>query len=341
MAPEHLETTGPRFSRSRRSLGTAALLVGLAGWATWIVWRIETLHAHPIPIIMLSIELSGVACGAAVTLGLLGAGAPRDVVAIDPRDSHRYAFVVADDVGSTRSADLHRDMRSVVDRLWARELAGSSDRTVLAVMTDGPRRIASVVVLTIALLAGVAPVPMPGIWPVVALVAGAVGIAASHVVLTGGRIRFGDRTRWSFASLGEVLAPNDPAGIAPRRWVGTVGAVVTLSLAIGLRGISDHWTHGLPVMSDADRVAAMLMAMIAVAGALFTLRTMPTPAPADGASPARRLEEPSARRSALGAAVCVGVIGLVAGVLPAGIDAADGDTPRVETLTDSEVVARD
>ena len=103
------------------------------------------------------------------------------------------------------------------------------------------------------------------------------------------------------SSLGEVIAPNDPADVAPRRWVGTVGTIVVLNLAIGLRGMSDRWTHGLPAMSDDDRLVAMTWAALLVLGGLYTLRTIPTPQLGNAHVVARRLEERTARQSALGA----------------------------------------
>lgn len=341
MAAQRIETNERWLIRSRRRIGVAALVVGVAGWATWLVWRVQTLTLHPVPIVMLLIELSGLAAGVSVTIGLLNSVGPRSAMYVADGDAHRYAVAVADHVGRTTTDDLRRDMKSVVDRLRAHELAGPTDRAVVAVMTDGPRRIVFVVGLSVALLVGVAPFPMPPAWAVVGVVAGLVAVSASHVILTSGRIRFGDRTRWSFAALGEVLAPNEPDGVAPRRWVGTIGTVVALNLAIGLRGISDQWTHGLPAMSHDDRVAAMLLAIVAVAGALYTLRTMPPPVPSREPVAPRRLEERTARRSALGGAVCVGLVGLIAGILPTGVDAAAGDTTRVEAVTEADVVVRD
>lgn len=317
------------LSRARRRIATALLCAGALFLLAWFVWRIATIHFHPVAIVALLIELSGWTGGFAVGIGLLTASAPRGV--LQPDDTYRYAVVVADRVGRTRATDLQHDLRAAVERLTARTAGGPADRAMIGVLVDGPRRIALVATLTLALLLGVAPLDVPPWWALGSLAAGTALIASTHVVASEGRIRFGDRTRWSYATLGEVFSSKDQADQAPRRWVGTVGTIVVLNLAIALRGMSDRWTHGLPAMTDDERLLAMVWAGVLVLGGLYTLRTIPTPKLGNSHLVARRLEERTARLSALGAAVCLGLIGLLAGVLPGSVDPGTNDPARIET----------
>ena len=316
------------LSRARRRISIGLLGLGALSLLAWFAWRVVTLDLHPVPVVTVLIELSGWTGGFAVAVGLLNARAPRSV--LQPDHTYRYAFVVADRVGRTRATDLQQDLRAAVDRLTTRTAGGPADRAMIGVLIDGPRRIALVATLTLALLLGVAPLDVPPTWALVALGAGTTLVAMSHVVASEGRIRFGDRIRWSFATLGEVLSPVDRVDQAPRRWVGTVATIVVLNLAIALRGMSDRWTHGLPPMTDDERLVAMTWAGLLVLGGLYTLRTIPTPALGNAHLIARRLEERTARQSALGAAVCLGLIGLLAGVLPGGIDSGPDDPVRIE-----------
>jgi hypothetical protein len=296
--------------------------------AVWFGWRLATLGPHPIEVVVLLIEMSGWTGGILVALGLIAASSPRGPLSRD--DTYRYAHVVAARVGRTRHVDLQHDLRAATSRLTSRSAGNGADRAMIGVLIDGPRRVALVTALCLGLLLGVSPAPLPPVWALCAVGAGAALLASSHVVASGGRIRLGDRTRWSYATLGEVLSPVDRADVAPRRWVGTVGAIIVLNLAIALRGMSDRWTHGLPSMSDDERLVAMTWAGLLVLGGLYTLRTIPTPKLGNAHLVARRLEERTARQSALGAAVCLGLVGLLAGVLPGSVDAGAGDPPRVE-----------
>jgi hypothetical protein len=303
----------------------------LLALAVWFGWRVVTLGGNPIQVVTLLVELSGWTGGTLVASGLLAARAPRAV--LDPDDTYRYAVAVAERVGRTRETDLQRDLRAATDRILARTRSGTADRAMLGVLIDGPRRIALVTALVLALLFGVSPVPMPPWWALLAVGVGSMLLAASHVVASDGRIHFGDRTRWSFATLGEVLAPSDRDDIAPRRWVGTVGTIVILNIAIALRGMSDRWTHGLPPMEDEQRLVVMGWSSLVVIGGLYALRTIPTPRLKNGHLVARRLEERTARHSALGAAVVLGLVGLFAGVLPGSVDPGPDDPLRIEPAT--------
>ena len=322
--------TGP-IGVARRRCAATLLVLAVTLALVWFAWRIVSLPLHPVPLLVLLIELSGWTGGLLVAFGLLGSTGRRGTGGAD--EAYRYASAVADRVGRTRAIDVHQDLRAATDRLTSRRTGGPADRAMIGVLVDGPRRIALVVVLTAGLLLGVAPSPMPPWWAIGAIGLGSVLLASAHVVASGREIHLGDRTRWSFASLGEVVSPADRDDVAPRRWVGTVAAIVVLNLAIALRGMSDRWTHGLPAMTDDERIVAMTWASLLVVGGLYALRTIPTPQLGNSQTVARRLEERTARQSALGAAVCVGLIGLLAGILPGGVDAGSEDPVRIEPLT--------
>lgn len=322
-----------RPARGRRACGLVALALAAVGWGTWIVWRVAHVTAHPFVLVMLLLELVGAAAGVAIGLALA-----RDWPAVrraipDRRDPRRFPCAIADAVGHDRPAELRPALRRYAG---APRRACLAEIAVAGALVDGPRRLLLVVVLTLALLVGVAPVAVPPIAVLAALGTGAVAMSVAHVCLGRGIIRFGDRIRWSYAALGEVVGKRDEA-FAPRRWVGAVAAVVVVNLAIALRGMSDRWTHGLAPMSDGERVTTMLFALSVVLGALYTLAT--TPAPEAAPVMSRRLEERTARRSALFGAVCVGVVGLVAGVLPGSVDAADDDPGGVEHITEDQLGA--
>jgi len=276
MEAKTIDTANHRGSEAARLVaGWSSLLGGVVCWSIWFVWRVDHLGVHPVAIVTLLVEVSGLVAGVMVALGLLGAEAPRAVLPTDRRDSHRYAYAVADRMGRTRTADLQRDL--LVDRMTRRSVIGTADRAMIGVLIEGPRRVALVAVLSLALLIGEAPMPMPPPWAVAAVAAATLLIALSHVLATSGQIRIGDRTRWSFASLGEVFSRSDHVTVAPRRWVGTIGTIVALNVVIALRGMSDRWTHGLPAMTAEQRLTTMGWAAVLVVGGLFTLGTMEPP----------------------------------------------------------------
>jgi molybdopterin converting factor small subunit len=313
----------------RRGLGAVALSVAVVAWPTWFGWRISSVHLHIIPLLSVAIELVVATSGLVVAFGLLKAAQPRDVLGEQNIDSHRFAFSVADLVGRTRSTDLHRDVRVAMRSAPKRVRRSSADLTVGAVLLDGPMRLASVVMLVLALLLGVAPMTTPPTWAIVSAVVAVAAVATSHVALGRGRLLVGDRLRWSYSAMGEVLARTDHGRVAPRRWEGVVGAVVALNLAIALRGMSDRWTHGFAPMDPEGRHVTMLLALISILGGLYTLRTVTAPEIQAGLR-SRRLEESTARQAAIGAAVCIGAIGLIAGIAPdGGTDATtvDRDVP--------------
>lgn len=340
--PSHTQHAGratsslSSLSSTRRRSGLCLLAVGGSGWAGWLVWRLATLPAHVIPVIATLIETVGVITAGVVASALARRQQPRAVYQENPDEWYRYAHNVADIVGRTRSEDLHRDIRSVV-RAARRPLhRDHADLAVACVLIDGPRRLVLVVTATIGLLLGVSPVPSPS---PVALVAGAVGVLATALAirtLSGDCIALGDRVRWTYSSLGEIVAREDVEGVAPRRWVGTVATIVVINLALALRGMSDRWTHGLPPMGDGPRLVAMLYALTLLIGALFTLATTSAPQLDNAHLVARRLEERTARQSALGGAVCVGLVGLLAGILPGDVEPTDDDPVRIERISQAE-----
>jgi hypothetical protein len=204
------------------------------------------------------------------------------------------------------------------------------------VLLEGPRRVLLVVIATLGLLVGTSPVPVPTVPALVVLAIGVAGLSSATIVLCSGRIGVGDRLRWSYSSLGEILVRHEVDGVAPRRWVGAVGTIVVLNLAVALRGMSDRWTHGLPPMADDERLMAMVFAMALALGSFYTLVTTAAPKLDNDHLVARRLEERTARQSALGGAMCVGLIGLLAGVLPGSVDPADDDSARIEQVPEHE-----
>jgi hypothetical protein len=320
---------------ARRWLGLTLLAVGASSWVIWIVWRLGTTPLDPISIMLLLTEVIGVVCGAAVGLGLASANDPRAVF-VEAPSSHRFAFAVADIVRRTRADDLRRSVRLAARAARAPRARTAADAAIAGVLFDGPRRMAMIVLVVGALLVGVSPMQVP---PVSLLIVVAVAMASTslaHICLGRGRIRCGDRVRWTYSSVGDFLVGDDLDGVAPRRWVGLMATAVIVDLAIALRGMSDRWTHGLPAMGHHDRVAVMVLALMLEAGALFALATTSTPQLPNAHLVARRIEERTARQSALGAAVAVGVIGLIAGILPGGVDAADRDPGRVEHVSQLE-----
>lgn len=330
-------------SVSARRLGVGLLAVASAGWIGWFAWWLTHLEPGPVQIVTMALALGGCLSGVTVAIGLARAEGPRDVLVPSGRgramsDPSRFAWAVADVVGRTRAHDLHHDIRSVV-RAARRSLRRSSaDYAMAAVLVDGALRLLTVVVVAAALLLGVAPLPSPSGAALGAFAIGVAGVSAAHRVLSGGRIRTGDRVRWTFSSLGEVIGREDLAGVAPRRWVGTVATIVGLNVAVALRGMSDRWTHGLRPMGDDQRMVAMLAALGLVLGALYTLATIDAPTLDNAHLAPRRLEERTARQSVLGAAVCIGLVGLLAGILPGSVDPADDDPVRIEDVREGHAV---
>jgi len=312
------------------------LALGLLAWSVWIGWRLSTLHLHLVPLMALFVEIVGALSGIVIAVALLRAEQPREVFGQDRGDMDRFPLAVADVIGRTRATDLRRDLAPAARTVLKGRPPRSADVAMAAMLVDGPRRLLAVVAITLALLVGVTPLPMPSPPMLVVAAVAIVAIATSHVLLGEGKVRFGDRLRWSYAAVGEVLVRDDLEGVAPRKWVGTVATVVVVNLAVALRGMSDRWTHGFEPMTADDRAVTMTMAFFLVAGALYTLRMSTTPQQDNVDIVSRRLEERTARQSALGGAVCIGLIGLLAGILPGSVDAADDDPGRVEQIPETQ-----
>ncbi len=311
--PDHVGVSSA--PRDTRVVGVFAAAVGAGALSVWFVWRVGHLSWHPVPLVFLVAEALGFVMVAVVACGLAQAGARRHVYEREPTDSHWYAVAIADIVGRTRLDDLcygRRSLRSAP--LWRpHDLA---DATMTAVLLEGPRRLVLVVSLAIGLLLGVGPMSAPPAWATAAALVGYGCLAFSLVWFGRGRLRLGDRMRWSYGAIGEFVGRVDMAGHAPRRWIGSMAVAVGLSLSAALRGFSDRWTHGLAAMDSDDRVTALVLAFALVLGALFTIQTTPRPDPADPAVVVRRLDESSVRQTLLAGAVLLGIIGLLAGVLP-------------------------
>lgn len=321
---------------ARRNTGVFALALGTIASCVWLSWRAMHLSLNPIELAVFVAELVSAISGLVVGVAIACASQPRTVYGTGRRESFRFAFAVADIVGRTRVSDL-RDGMATSYRVLRQPGARLPELAVAAVLTDGPRRLVLVVSLSLALVIGVAPIPMPPPWAILVGLSAMALMSCAHVLLSGGRIRFGDRVRWSSAALGEVCSGADREGFAPRRWIGTVAAVVVLNLAVALRGMSDRWTHGLAPMNSDDRHVTMVIAIVVVAGSLYTLRTMSAPQLANSHLVSRHMEERTARQSAVGGAVLIGMVGLLAGILPGNVDAADDDPAGIEQISDRDV----
>jgi hypothetical protein len=303
------------LSAGRRRCGIALTVLATLGTGVWWVWRISEFHWHPVALVVFLAEIVGLVCAITVAAALARAPSPRTVYLVGDgaRDSYWYAHVVADLVGRTRSADLHRDVRTAVRAAPRWRPRNSGDAAIAAVLADGPRRLVLVVAIGLGLLFGITPFGVPPWWALLSLLVASACFGAAHVALGRGRLRLGDRTRWSFGAIGEVIERADPDRHAPRRWRGALAVTVGLSMAVALRGASDRWTHGLEPMGHDDRLVAMGIATLFVLGALYTLQTSVRPDTGQLPVVIRHLDERTARQSLLAVAVCVGAIGLIAG----------------------------
>lgn len=322
-----------RARRTRRDVtGLALSGLGVTGACVWFAWRISHPAWNVVSLSFFVAEVTGVIGAVVVAAGLARADTARDVFAAEPRDTHWFAHATADLVGRTRAADLHRDVRTAVRSSPRWQWNDGADATVGALLLDGPRRLLMLVSVVAGLLLGAAPFGRPPVWAVASLAVGMLGMAGSHVVLGQGRLRFGDRVRWSYGAIGEIVVRDDVANVAPRRWTGAMASAVALSVAVGLRGMSDRWTHGLPSMTRDDRLTLLAIAVALALGALYTIATSPRPTQVDAHLLSRRMDERTARRSVLVAAACIGATGLVAGALPTD-DVRDGAPSTTVTIS--------
>jgi hypothetical protein len=315
-----------------RQLGGAGVALGTVAWAIWLAGRLAGASAHPLWVVLFATEVLGVVTGAVVAVAIarrpLPRAAPRatpcnawsDPGRRDGSDPDSYPTAVAGLLGVATEPEV----RATVRGAWRPAFSAHTpiaDRALALVRFEGARRLGAIVGLALCLLLGVAPLERPSPW---LLGAGATGLVLTSIgttMLAGGVIRPGDRLRWSFASIGLTVGPAEPSDAMPVRWAGVMGSIVALNLAVALRGLSDRWTHGLAPMANAERVTSMSAALLLVAAGLATLRHLQPPEPGRYFV-SRRLEERSARQTALGATAVAGLLGLLAGILPGSVDAA-------------------
>lgn len=296
-------------------------MTGLGAWTVWLAWRAASLDGV-VAVVVFPLELAAFVAAALVVASLwtpLARTSPPTRGELLPVRLAGPLGVPIDEVApggrdDTGEAALARHALALLDPRTGWPGRRAAGWAVLAI--EGARRQAFVAVLVVVLLTGRFPFPKP---PPVALGAAALALpmlAAAPWLLSGGRLRPGDRLVWSMASIGAGLGDGVSRSGLPIRWAATMATMVVLNVAVSLRGVSDRWTHGLGPMTHDERVASMLVATGLVLTGLVALRSLPHPSLAPyGAT--RRLEEGSTRRLALGATFGVAAVGLVAGMLPA------------------------
>jgi hypothetical protein len=324
--------------RLRRRAAIGLLSAGVISWAGWLGWRAERATDHVLSAILLTTELVGL-LGVVLTAACLvrsGAGpAPMTAAGADRSDEFRRRHASA--TGCPTDAVTRASVAAALRRVWRRDRT-PQERAGDLVLLEGVRRGVAVLVVCAALLLGISPVGRPPALAVAALLGGLAATSVATWILSGGALRPGDRLAWSFAAAGLSVGggEDDTTSAVPLRWVGVVGAVVALNVAIALRGVSDRWTHGLAPMARDERTATMVLALVLVVAALWTMRSLAPPAVGDRLP--RGLEERSARRTALAAAALAGLVGLAAGVATQTVDAG---SPAPERAVVQPVAGRD
>jgi hypothetical protein len=318
------------ISPAVRWTGRVASCVGFLAWSAWLAWRVSSSNG-PIGAVVLVLEVAALLVAVVLSAALwsvpdrVGPPVPSsslvDVVGallgLDEMasvDAHG-----ADDTGEVARA--RRGLELLDPRSSSPVVGRRLAVTAWAfVAVEGVRRLAFVIVLVAVLLSGRFPFEMPG-WSMLAVIGLAqVLFAAGHWLLSGGVLWPGLRLRWSMASVGAGLGDGTSSTGLPIRWTSTLATMVVLNLAVSLRGLSDRWTHGLGPMPHDQRVMAMVVSAWLVLVGFAALRILAKPSLGFyGAT--RRLEEPSARRLAIGATLAVALLGFVAGVLPGGLPA--------------------
>ncbi len=317
-----------------RWAGLLASLVGLAAWSIWLAWRVSTAPRDPIGVAVLVLEVAALLVSIVLSAALWSCR-PRSGRSEPARRSAPFVDVVGELLGVEELATVRAcgddDTGEVARARRGLELLDPrASRTVASapvavtawalIAVEGIRRMLFVALLVVVLLSGRFPFELPG-WQLLA--APAVAVAAfstSHWMLSDGVLRPGVRLRWSMASVGAGIGDGTSRTGLPIRWTATLATMVVLNLAVALRGLSDRWTHGLGPMSHDERVVAMLMSWWLVLVGLAALRILAKPSLGFYGA-ARRTEETSARRLALGTTLAVAVVGFVAGVLPGGLPA--------------------
>ncbi len=325
---------GAAVNPAARWAGRVASLVGLAAWSTWLAWRVSSGPIEPVGVAVLVLEVAALLVSIVLSAAFWSIGSvPRRVQAT------AGAMPLVDLVGEllgvahlatepARGADdtgeVARARRGLelLDPRAPRAFDGPPMAVTAwaLVAVEGIRRMLFVALLVVVLLSGRFPFELPG-WPLLAVPAVAVtAFSASHWMLSGGVLRPGVRLRWSMASVGAGLGDGTSRTGLPIRWTATLATMVVLNLAVALRGVSDRWTHGLGPMPHDERVLAMVISWWLVLVGFAALRILAKPSLGFYGA-AKRTEETSARRLALGATLAVALVGFVAGVLPGGLPA--------------------
>jgi hypothetical protein len=303
-------------------------LAGLIAWGWWLSWRLR----HPFGDVVGTAELAAELVAVVATSMLALAWWRRHEGLGGRPDGLRAAVdVVADALALDGSARRHgsddtgevacaRRGVTLLSGRGGRRCRSSAERAAAVLAVEGIRRAAFVALLLVVLIGGRFPFPTPPTARLLALVAAQVALAVGLWLLSGGRLRPGERTVWSMRTVGAGLGDGRSRTGLPIRWATTMGTIIIVNLAVGLRGFSDRWTHSLVALTREERMLTMAVAWWLVGAGLVALRSLPQPAlrlPA----PSSRHEETSARRMALGGTVVVAVIGCLAGVLPGAVPA--------------------
>jgi hypothetical protein len=229
----------------------------------------------------------------AVSSALLAAGwsitAPGGVAVVSHRIVNDHRTVFRDRVRLTRAA-----RQLLVERLNPLRPTSYSPvhRAAALAWAVRPlssfRRIAFLALLIGALLSGAAPFhagrfPLAVLW-LPAFVYTALGLS----LLSGWKLRPGDRTRWSLHNIGATVASLGREVRRPRRshpvatlsrhasqyGPGLIVTILVLSLVLIFRGLSDRVTHTLPVMPQRLLLAALVVSIWSLAVSLDLLRVL-------------------------------------------------------------------
>ncbi len=315
-----------------RLIGALLLAIGTGGWSVWFAWRVAQFPGHPLAMLLLVLEVLGVVGGCLIAFALLcrsssvvsNADVDDQLVRSNPLT---FPSALADLLGQPTVSDgvsVRNSARILLDRRTS-----AVERALLAARLDGIRRLVIVLAVAASLLIGSAPFGRLSPLPLVAAGVGLIATGLGITVLSNGRLGIGSRLRWSFGAMGMPLSVNADRGAdeqsepVSRSWIGVMATIVVLNLAVALRGLSDRWTHGLPAMDQAERGIAMAAALMCVFAAMITLGRLPAPSALDRNVVARRIEEGTARQSALVATALLGAVGFVAGVMPGAASASD------------------
>ena len=189
--------------------------------------------------------------------------APVDVAVLAHRTEHLESVMAAD-----RQARV-RDARRLIGRC-RRPLAWRQRLAILAWCVrplSGLRRAAFIAVLVVALYAGSAPFTVSAgfaTWSIATTWLTAFEFTAVGLgLLSGWRLRPGDRTRWSLQSLSPV-----------RNSTGLVVAITAVTLVLLLRGISDQFTHALGRLPQQALLGLIVVALWTLAMSLDELRLL-------------------------------------------------------------------